>query len=212
MVRKIPMERKRLNFFKLILPRYSTEHLVIHFNYRYVFNFLQMLLESHPNSESIMNELSERAILSLKEIFGAFMECESKQIASCESDHLKEVKEDDGDDADAESAEPFPHFTSKLGNYSLSPTSVFINWMSLLQYVPAPFYKKHLASENNEVVLIKISNGNGWYEVKLTSYGDIVYMTKGLYDFAVDNQVKLGSVCKFEFLKERKMVVHILKE
>ncbi|KAK9901937.1 hypothetical protein M0R45_001808 [Rubus argutus] len=45
--------------------------------------------------------------------FNSCKENSVKQIASCESDHLKEVKEDE-EDADAESAEPFPHFTSKL--------------------------------------------------------------------------------------------------
>ncbi|XP_024166634.1 B3 domain-containing protein Os01g0723500 isoform X1 [Rosa chinensis] len=122
-----------------------------------------------------------------------------KHIPNSEFDVLREVKEEEEDYQ--ESGELFK---SKLQYFTCK-----INRLSQV-YMPKPFYGENLSSGNYEVIYLKNSEGTKWYKVKLSRYHNTVFMTKGWGAFAVANQVKVGSLCQFQFLKENRIVVHIL--
>lgn len=87
-----------------------------------------------------------------------------------------------------------------------------VDCVLLTQYVAKPFYKENLSSGKYEFVFLKNSEGTKWYQVKLSGYRETVFMTKGWGAFALANQVKVGSLCQFQILKENKILVHILNK
>ncbi|XP_004290390.1 PREDICTED: putative B3 domain-containing protein Os03g0621600 isoform X2 [Fragaria vesca subsp. vesca] len=122
-----------------------------------------------------------------------------KYIPKSEFDVLREVKEEEVEYQ--ESGElmksELQYFTSKI--HRLSQV-----------YMCKPFYVENLSSRNYDFLFLKNSEGTEWYKVTLSRYRDTAFMTKGWHAFAVANQVKVGSLCQFHFLKENKIVVHIL--
>ncbi|KAM5549092.1 B3 domain-containing protein Os01g0723500 [Rosa sericea] len=122
-----------------------------------------------------------------------------KHIPNSEFDVLKEIKEEEEDyqESGELSKSKLQYFTSKINRLSQV-------------YMPKPFYGENLSSGNYEVVYLKNSEGTKWYKVKLSLYRKTAFMTKGWGAFAVANQVKVGSLCQFQFLKENRIVVHIL--
>ncbi|KAK9901931.1 hypothetical protein M0R45_001802 [Rubus argutus] len=73
-------------------------------------------------------------------------------------------------------------------------------------YVAKPFYKENLSSGKYEFVFLKNSEGTKWYQVTLSSYRETAFMTKGWGAFALANQVRVGSLCQFQFLKQNKFL------
>ncbi|KAK9901944.1 hypothetical protein M0R45_001814 [Rubus argutus] len=114
-------------------------------------------------------------------------------IRSCQSNKVKEVKEEEA--ATLPNLE-FPAFTSFIGQglYNVAvPTEFSIN------YLPRGYYP----------VILKNSEGREW-KVSIVPSVNTVKLSGGWAAFRRDNQINSGDICTFELVRRETMVVHIV--